>query len=114
MMKLVSLKASKDEVSEGMATPDGYPFSTSISFETDVLKKLGVKKLPTPGDEWHLMAVADVTSVNKQGEESRVGLQIKMLAVTNLEGPDKGEVETPASEIKESKAKPAKGGLVGE
>ncbi len=90
-MKLVDMAYTKAELKEeqnetrmGEASP--YPWGLCLSLEKSQLDKLGIKDLPGVGDEWHLVAVAKVTSVNQSAregsdEESRVGLQITMMQV---------------------------------
>src|SRR5512135_1090856 len=119
MGDLVDLKYSaaeqKEEASESMgAMPGGeseYPWGMCITLEKRELDRLGIQGTPGIGDEWHMMIIAEVTSVNMQSggdaEDSiRVGLQITMAQVTMQESAEeeKGEAETPAAEMAEMKS----------
>ena len=119
MDKLVDMALTKaelkEESNEGLVSPSGdqspYPWGLSLSLERRELTKLGIKELPGIGDELHLDVIAKVTSVNANlrtdgDDESRVGLQITMMAVELDESSaeEKGEKETPATEAAETKS----------
>jgi len=102
---LADIKADKAEM-EGDSNP--YPYGACISLDTDELDKLGIKNLPTVGDEYNIMAVGNVTAVRmnsyeKSGEERGITIQIKFLQLVH-EDEEPGEVETAASENKENKS----------
>lgn len=114
--KLVDLQYTaaekKEEKLERAIAPEGgdYPWGLCLSLEKRELDMLGVKGLPTIGDEWHMLIVAKVTGVNtSQGMMSddsvRVGLQVTMAQILLRESAaeEAKEKETPAVESRESK-----------
>ena len=115
--RLIDLKLSrkemKDEAAEVSPAQSQYSWGLQIRLEKEELDKLGVKTLPAVHDEWHFLAVADVTSVSTQktaagDEDSCVCLQIKMMQIVQNEpaSMEKGEKETPASEARETRKAP--------
>lgn len=115
-IKLADMKFTKDELKEEkrehMAGPSNpYPWGLSIRLESSELKKLGIDKLPSVNDEWHLIGVAEVTGVNQsarvgQEDETCVALQITMLQVQSKESAAMERAEgaqTPAKEAAEMK-----------
>lgn len=113
--QLVDLKYTKADQKEEQAemkmppTPE-YAWGLQIRLEREELDKLGVKKLPSVGDEWHFNAVAEITGVSESHmasgkDECCVTLQIKMMGLDLEESADEeaGEKETPASEAAEAR-----------
>lgn len=113
---MVDMKYSKDERAEEAAgscsSPDGtnmpdYPCGLTISLDDVSLKKLGITELPEVGDEYHLIAVAKVTSLSssasEKSEENRMTLQICYLQAVH-EDEEPGEKETAAYENAENKS----------
>ena len=84
-------------------SPDKYDYGLRITLNADSLKKLGVKDLPTVGDEYHLMAACRVISTSKNASETnesaRVELQITHLGL-NSEADDADE-KKPSEEKRE-------------
>lgn len=113
--QLVDLKYTKAEIKDekkeyaagGDVSP--YPWGLAIRLESEELAKLGVTELPAVGDEFHFMAVANVTGVNQsarvgQDDEKCVALQITQLAVMAHESAAEEQAEgaqTPAKEMAE-------------
>jgi hypothetical protein len=69
-----------------------YPYELCISFNDEIMQKLGIGEMPTVGDMIHLAAMAKVTSVSEREIEKadgtkepcrRVELQITHLATEN-------------------------------
>lgn len=101
------LKARKNEYVTGDSPQ--YPWGTCLRLEKPELTKLGMTDLPGIGDEFHIMIVAKVTSVNQQLRENdddsmSVALQITMMEIVSAEddSDENGEKETPAEEGKET------------
>lgn len=96
-MALVDLKMSKKDMA-AEASPVGeqsqYPWGVCLTLDTDELKKLGVKELPRVGDEYHIEAVGEVTTVSESdspsGEVRSVRIQIQMMEIEN-EGQESGD-----------------------
>lgn len=113
-MALVDLKMTKkDMADEASPTADQspYPWGVCLTLDTDELKKLGIKNLPGVGDEYHIEAVGEVTSVSESdsagGEVRSVRIQIQMMELTN-EGQETGD-----ESVAEEEAEDAEAGAVG-
>lgn len=111
-MALVNLKMSKKDMAEEASpsySQSPYPSGCCLYLDTDELEKLGIKSLPSVGDEYHIVAVGEVTSVSENdsangGENRSLGIQIQMMELTH-------ESESEGKEKKES-AKSEKGETV--
>ena len=79
-MKVVSLKRDEPEIYQEVACD--YPWSMRITLHADVLKQLGIEKLPGVHDVVQLEGAAVVVSVTDDGMERRVELQITDLGVS--------------------------------
>ncbi len=104
--KLVDLKLSKREKKEEMEPPreygPDYPYGLSLSMGEDVLDKLGIKKIPGVGDEFHFIVVAHVTSARQSeyeesGLEKSISLQISDMAVMKHEDSDEDDPDDSAA-----------------
>jgi hypothetical protein len=91
------------KVTQGLAvngsTRDKYGYGTSISLDSEALKKLSIKELPEVGDEYAIMAVGKVTSVSQNASEnntsSRLEIQLTNMALTHEdEAEEKAETNT--------------------
>lgn len=115
-MALVDLKMSKQDMAEE-ASPEAiqnpYPYGICLTLDTDELDKLGITKLPGVGDEYHIRAVGEVTSVSENdtgnGQERSVRVQIQMMEMRH-EDEAEGETEDVASEEAENAEATAVGG----
>lgn len=99
-MALVSLKMSKkDMVEEASPEQPQFPYGACLNLDTDELKKLGIKNLPSVGDEYHITAVGEVTSISERdtgnGESKSLSIQITMMELVH-------EDETESTEGSES------------
>lgn len=98
-------KEKKDEATEMMGKPQDYPWGLAIRLEQEELDKLGIKDLPSVGDEVHINAVGMITGVNqnKQGGETEtcVAIQITYLQVLPEAPHSREEKETAADENRE-------------
>lgn len=116
-MALVDLKMSKQDMADEASptAPENrnpYPYGVCLTLDTDELAKLGIKELPSVGDECHVEAVGEVTSVSEQdsgnGEQRSVRIQLQMMEVVN-EGQEP-EGESVAEEEAEDAESQAVGG----
>lgn len=101
------IKEEKAEVASGSDIPR-YPWGLQIRLEKPDLDKLGMDKLPSVGDEFHIVAVGRVTSVSQEYRDSTdeskcVSIQLVMMQVMN-EGQE--PEDSPAEENKESMKSP--------
>ncbi len=103
-MALIDLKMSKKDMAEEAsptADQSQYPWGACLNLDTDELKKLGIKDLPSVGDEYHIRAVGEVTSVSEldtgSGESKSLRIQITMMELVH-------EDESEAMENSESAA----------
>lgn len=103
-MPLVDLKMSKKDMAEEAsptASQNPYPWGTQLTLDRDELEKLGITKLPAVGDECHIRAVGEITSVSENdsgnGKDRSVRIQIQMMDLRQEEGVE-GETEDVASE----------------
>jgi hypothetical protein len=74
-----------------------YGYGTSITLDQAALKKLGITDLPTVGDEYHVMAVANVHATSK----TSITLQLTHMTLTHEDAAEEAG-ETPEMERKES------------
>lgn len=106
-MALVDMAYTKAERKQEAAeindfTPPEYPWGLQIRLENDELSKLGVKELPSIGDEFPFDVVARVTSVSENvysdGRHERcVSLQICQMGSDEDDGAKKGAKAPAAS-----------------
>jgi hypothetical protein len=101
------IKAKNSPMKVTSGSRESYPYGLSLTLDADSLKKLGIKDLPTVGDEFEITAMARVTSVSKNASETndstRVELQITQMCVESEadEAADEDEkTETYASSTK--------------
>ena len=113
---LVDLKMSKKDMAEEaspMADQSQYPYGVCLNLDTDELKKLGIKDLPAVGDEYHIHAVGEVTSVSEQdtgsGESRSLRIQITMLQLVHE---DESEAEESSESPADEEAEEAERGAV--
>jgi len=101
-MSLVSTKLPKrkerDSQPEVAIDSPRFPYGLEITLEDEILKRLGISKLPRVGVELKIRAVGSVTSVsenkNARREDRRVQIQIEKIEVT----PPKGSAEDAVSD----------------
>jgi hypothetical protein len=126
--QLVDLARTKAELKEEAneaklgydGQPDPYAWGLNFRLESEELGKLGIDKLPEVGSEYHLMAIARVTSVSQsasvgQDDERCVGLTMTMMQILEHGSADEEKTEgkePPAMEAAEAK-KPRRGGVMG-
>lgn len=90
----------------GLVNPsrDQYGYGTSVTLDSDALKKLGIKELPEVGDEYHIIAIGKVTSTAKNASETndstRVEIQLTHMDLTHEDAAEEAK-ETPAEEKRE-------------
>ena len=99
------VKAKNMPMEMGLSSRDKYPYGLSLTLDADSLKKLGIKDLPTVGDEFEIEAMVRVTSVSKNASETndstRVELQItKMMIETEEEEKAEGGVYTASTKMR--------------
>lgn len=98
------LKAKNSPMEIGSSSREKYGYGTSITLDAEMLKKLGIKDMPTVGDEYHIMATGKVTSVSQNASEtnesSRLEIQLTHMGLSQ-ETDAKEAKETPAMEKKE-------------
>ena len=108
-MALVDLKMSKAEQKTEAVSPEpsDYSYGLCITLDTDELEKLGITTLPGVGDECHIRAVGEVTSVSENdagnGQERSVRVQIQMMELRN-EGQEEGEESVAEEEGEDAEA----------
>lgn len=74
-----------------------YPYGLCLRLEKDQLDKLGIKKLPAPGEEFHIRAVGKVDNVymsqsSANRDDRSMSIQIVYLGLTDEPEPyDKAE-----------------------
>lgn len=94
------LKEEKKEMAIGYdGQPNPYPWGLCLRLESKELDKLGITDMPQIGSEFHMLVVAEVTSVEqsaRQGsDETRcVGLQITAAQILLRESADEEAKET--------------------
>jgi hypothetical protein len=92
LVSLKNKKSKKSKKSDMNAVPAGpvdeYPYGLSLDLNTETMKKLGIKKLPTVGEKYSIKAEAKVRSISEHSSESDGGkpsrslcLQITKMAV---------------------------------
>jgi len=90
--EMVSMKRTKTEIKErsepsvGGPSPsyDEYPYSTRLDFDDDVLKKLGITKLPELGSEMTLTAKVEVTRTSESEENGEKKRRSMCLQITRM------------------------------
>ncbi len=88
-MKLKSMKISRREMDEktepAELSEDEYPWGLRLHLDSDVLKRLGIDKLPALGRDYRLEAVACVREASESktasGSNRSITLQIEKLAL---------------------------------
>lgn len=109
MISLKNTSKTEDEM-EPQAEPvsqDGYPWGTRITLESDTLDKLGIKALPTVGDDLMIEAKVRVISVRESDNSKSVELQITDMDLEN-DGDEVEEGELTRGESKAMQALAAK------
>jgi hypothetical protein len=85
----------KTQDSPGLGADYGY--GTSITLDQAAMKKLGISTPPTVGDEYHVMAVANVHATSK----TSITLQLTHMDLTHEDVAEEAG-ETPAQEKSEA------------
>lgn len=115
MKTMVDMKMSKaDQKSDQAAltspASNPYPYGLNIHLDKDELAKLGFSELSEVGQEFYIMALGKVTSVNQSaseggGDSSSMSIQITEMCMDS-EPMHKGEkTETRKAETREKGAK---------
>lgn len=109
-LALVDLKLSKKDRKEEMQPapsngPD-YPYGTSLTLDTDELKKLGISDLPEVGDEYTVNAIGKVTRVSSNASGSAESQSME-LQITKLELVDADEEQDSYAEDRATRAERA-------
>ncbi len=88
---LVSMKLSKEdrkksspEVASKPYEGPEYPYSTRLDFDDEVLKKLGIAKLPELGKELTLTAKVEVTRTSESEENGEKKRRSMCLQITRM------------------------------
>lgn len=92
-MQLTSMRLSAQEAKEegGYAQPANpdlprYPYGLCLDLNDEVLQKLGITSLPTPGTTMQLIATVEVSRIseyqNQEGKDACMGLQITDMALS--------------------------------
>lgn len=97
-MKLVDMKRSKKDVEPaklGKSAPmmDPYPYGLSITLGRDELRKLGITRLPSVGDDIPLETLAHVTAVEERtsadgGKRCEIRLELRKIAIDHDDSPE--------------------------
>lgn len=95
----IEIKKSNMPMAIGESSRDKYSYGTSVTLNSEMLQKLGIKELPEVGDEYHIMAVGKVTSVSKNASETNESTRME-IQLTHM----KLEHENAAEEAKETPA----------
>jgi len=96
---LVDMKVEKkQEYKEEELEQLKYPYGLRLELDNEQLEKLGVKELPTVGDEKKMFALVEVVSVHVSstiagGDDRSVCLQIKSMAFQEAEKKEKSVEE---------------------
>ena len=114
-MSLVDMAFTKAELKEhkkGYMTggePEAFPWGLCIRLEKPELEKLGMgtKVLPGVGDEFHIMVVAKVTSVNQQLRENDDDSTSIALQITQMEVQPKAQAAAEPAKPAAKAAAPA-------
>jgi len=115
-MTLVDLRYTKAEAKEEAKEarrPIGYeragsaPWGMCLHLEARELDALGIKTLPSVGDEWHITAVARVTQVSQSSstdmdESKTAAVAIEMMRVDRVDSAAEDKAEGPQTPAKES------------
>lgn len=91
-MNIVSMKRTAAEkkamealYKEGpVSSSEDYGYGLQLSLGKSELNKLGIKDLPEVGDEFHIYAVARVTSVSAQMSEKMADTRSVNLQITEM------------------------------
>ena len=91
-MTLKDMKIERKEVDEAKDTVLGssdmdYPYGLSLNLDEETIQKLGMEKMPSPGNDVYIMAKASVesASITKESDKQNrsLRLQIKKLNISD-------------------------------
>ncbi|MGH2612062.1 MAG: capsid staple protein [Rhabdochlamydiaceae bacterium] len=70
-IELDSAEGEKDTIETAENEKPKFPLGTTITLDDDLIKKLGIKKMPEIGDQFSIEGIAHVTSVsNYESQET--------------------------------------------
>lgn len=88
---LVSLKRTKAEIKarqepSEVTSPsyDEYPYNTRLDLDDDIVSKLGLKELPSVGDEMTLVAKVEVVRTSESEENGEKTRRSVCLQITRM------------------------------